>query len=376
MAMIYETLDQDAFTARLYAAFENFKQNRESDLNLLSKEESVLVYSYGTRGSDFANQLRRAGIECLIFDNAERARNRAVADGFKTISDTSLDLPLIVAAGQNQLSILSGLTRPAYSLAEGLYAFDLINQCAKARLFSENIPAKAVELYQTYRDLEPSSQQDFLDVLLYRASLDVSFIASSRKAVSQMWIPPVAVRTIRSFCDVGAYDGDTLISMKSAFPDLKSALAVEPSPDLVAKIEAVARSRELTCKVFNGAAWSHKTRLSGHILENGMMVIKEDIAGDIDADELDIISSLEPFDYVKFDVEGAEAHALQGARSLLRSSRCIAVAGYHLPNDLFEIPNSLSIILGPQYETEWSRAFHHYSECFDDSIFYFYRKDQ
>lgn len=376
MAMIYETLDQDAFAGRLYEASENFKHNREANLNLLSKEGSVIVYSYGTRGADFANQLRRIGIDCFIFDNAPRALTRAEADGFKITSNISLDLPLIVAAGQNQLSILSGLTRPAYSLAEGLYGFDLINQCARARLFSENIPAKVGDLYKIYRGLEPSCQQDFLDVLLYRASLDVRFIASSRKSISKMWIPPAAVRTISSFCDVGAYDGDTIISMKAAFPELKSALAVEPNPDLVAKIEAEARSSELKCKVFIGAAWSHKTRLSSHVLQNGMMVIKEDIAGDIDAEGLDVISSLEPFDYVKFDVEGAEAHALQGARSLLRSSRCIAIAGYHLPDDLLEIPNNLSIILGPQYETEWSRAFHHYSECFDDSIFYFYRKNQ
>jgi hypothetical protein len=130
MTMIYETLNRDAFAGRLYAALENFKENREARLNLLSKEESVIVYSYGTRGADFAKQLRSAGIDCLIFDNAQSALSRAVADGFKTTSDPSLDLPLIVAAGQNQLSILSGLTRPAYSLAEGLYAFDLTNQCA------------------------------------------------------------------------------------------------------------------------------------------------------------------------------------------------------------------------------------------------------
>jgi FkbM family methyltransferase len=376
MTMIYETLNRDAFAGRLYAALENFKENREARLNLLSKEESVIVYSYGTRGADFAKQLRSAGIDCLIFDNAQNALSRAVADGFKTTSDPSLDLPLIVAAGQNQLSILSGLTRPAYSLAEGLYAFDLTNQCAKARLFSEAIPAAGAELYQIYRDLDPSCQQDFLNVLLFRVSLDVSWIASSRKSISQMWIPPAAVRTISSFCDVGAYDGDTLISMKAAFPDLKSALAVEPNPDLVAKIEAGSRSSELKCRVFIGAAWSHKTRLSSHVFQNGMMTIKEDVTGNIDADGLDNISSLEPFDYVKFDVEGSEAHALQGARSLLRSSRCIAIAGYHLPNDLLEVPNNVAVILGPKYETEWRRAFHHYSECFDDSIFYFYRTNQ
>lgn len=371
--MILDTIDQDAFVGKLYAALDNFKENREAALDLLAKEKSVIVYSYGTRGRDLANQLREAGIECLIFDNAQCAVRRAMADGFKTTSDTTLDLPLIVAAGQNQVSILAGMTRPVYSLAEGLYAFDLVNQCAKARLFSEIIPVKVEELYQIYRDLDPSCRQDFLNVLLFRVSLDVSYIASTRRSISQMWAPPAAVRTIGSFCDVGAYDGDTLISMKTAFPDLEFALAVEPNPDLVAKIETAARSGELKCRVFTGAAWSHKTRLSCHVLQNGMMVIREDATGSIDADALDNISSPEHYDYIKFDVEGSEARALEGARSLLRRSHCIAIAGYHLPNDLMEIPNHISVILGADHNAEWRRVFHHYSECFDDSIFYFYR---
>jgi FkbM family methyltransferase len=371
--MIPASLDQDAFTGKVYGALEAFKENREASINLLSKEKSVIVYSYGTRGSDLANQLRKAGIDCLIFDNDPRAIDRAAAEGFKTIPDITPDLPLIVAAGQNQLSILSGLTRSAYSLAEGLYAFDLINQCRKARPFSQTIPANTGELYQIYRRLDPPSRQGFLDVLLFRVSLDVRHIASTRKPVSQMFSPPAAIRAIRSFCDVGAYDGDTLISMKAVSPSLESALAVEPNPDLVAKIEAAARRSQLTCRVFTGAAWSHKTRLSCRVLQNGMMVITEDATGTIDADALDNIASPERYDYVKFDVEGAEVQALEGARSLLRRSSCIAVAGYHLPNDLLDIPNNVSAILGSEYDTEWRCAFHHYSECFDDSIFYFYR---
>lgn len=371
--MIPNKLDQNSFAGKLYAAFENFKENREALLTLLSKEKSVIVYSYGTRGLDLANQLRKAGIDCLVFDNSRDAVDRAAADGFKTTSDINVDLPLIVAAGQNQLSILSGLTRPAYSLAECLYAFDLINQCEKARRFSETIPAKIEELYQIYCRLDSFCRQGFLDVLLYRVSLDVSHIAPTRKPLSQMFVPPAAIRTITSFCDVGAFDGDTLVSMKAAFPGLKSAFAVEPNPALASKIQAAAQNNKLECRVFAGAAWSHKTRLSCRVLENGMMVITEDATGSIDADALDNIISSEHYDYVKFDVEGAEERALKGARSLLRSSYCIGIAGYHLPNDLLDIPNNISAILGSEYETEWRCAFHHYSECFDDSIFYFYR---
>jgi len=374
--MILDELDRSAFSGKLNSAFEKFKDTRKDALDLLSKQRSVIVYSFGTRGLDFAYQLRNAGIDCFIFDNSKQAVERAAADGFKTTSDLTLDLPVIVAAGQNQLSILSGLTRPAYSLAEGLYAFDLFNQYDKARLFSETIPTIADELYLVYRRLEPFCRQDFLDVLLYRASLDVKYLASGRKPVSQMWKPPAAVSGIRSFCDVGAYDGDSLISMKAVFPELESTFSVEPNPDLVLKIEDAAEKSGLKNRIFVGAAWSHKTSLNCRVLPNGMMTITEDVTGTIDADALDNVTSPQQYDYIKFDVEGAEAPALEGAKSLLRGSSCIAVASYHLPNDLVDIPNRVSRILGPESESEWRCAFHHYSECFDDSIFYFHRASQ
>jgi FkbM family methyltransferase len=355
----------------LHAAYEYFQNDRQASIESLSKEKTVIVYSFGSKGREFAYKLREAGIDCLVYDNAKGAVESAAAEGFKTTSDLTLDLPLIVAAGQEQLSILAGLTRPAYSLPEGFYSFDLICGYGKARLFTEAVLRLANELYRIYKKIDESCRKDFLNVLLFRASLDVRHIASTRKPVSQMWIPPAEVTNIRSYCDVGAYDGDTLISMKAAFPSLESTLAVEPNSALVSKIQVAASNSGLKNRVFNGAAWSHKTKLNCRAWPNGMMVITEDAMGTIDADALDNITSSSHYDYVKFDVEGAEAPALTGAQSLLRGSRCIAIASYHLPNDFVDIPNQVSAILGT--DSEWRCAFHHYSEVVDDSIFYFFR---
>jgi len=371
--MTFDGLDQDTFSSKLSAAYEDFRTNREESLDSLSKEKSVIVYSFGAKGKELSYQLRSAGIECTIFDNARQAVERASAEGFQTTSDIDLELPLIVAAGQNQWNILSTLTRPAYSLAEGLYAYDLIHAFGRAREFTTILPRVADELYQIYKQIGSSCRQEFLDVLLFRASLNVRHIVTSRKPVSEMYMPPPAISTIRSFCDVGAYDGDSLISMKAAFPDLESTFAVEPNPALVLRIEAAAKRSILENRIFVGAAWSHKTRLNCQLFRNGMMAITEDVSGSIEADTLDSITSLQHYDYVKFDVEGAEAPALQGAQSLLRDSRCIAIAGYHLPKDFVDIPKTLCEILGNESESEWRCDFHHYSECFDDSIFYFYR---
>ena len=47
-------------------------------------------------------------------------------------------------------------------------------------------------------------------------------------------------------------------------------------------------------------------------------------------------------DYVKFDIEGAEREALGGAWTVVRRDRpVIAVAIYHRPHDIFDLPSEI-----------------------------------
>jgi FkbM family methyltransferase len=366
-------MERHDFSQRLRLA-SDILISKQDKLGRLGEQKSVLIYSFGSCGKNLARQLRAAGVACLIYDNAQSARDAAAAEGFATTETLRPDLPLIVAAGQNQLAIIGDLQLPAYNLVEGLYAFDLLSSYGGARLFSDRLPERAESLYDVYARLDPDCRVEFLAVALFRASLDVRHLASRRTPVARMWVPPPGAGIIRSFCDVGAYDGDTLAAMKAVLPDLSVSFAVEPNPDLTAKIDAAAQRLGLTHRTFVGLAWSHQTALDVHTLPNGMMIATENADGAIAADTLDRITAPGSYDYVKFDVEGAEVAALNGGRRLLRGARCIAVAAYHVAGDIVDIPNHVERILKTDAEHDWKCAFHHHSECFEDSIFYFYRR--
>jgi FkbM family methyltransferase len=365
------TLSQVDFSNALKAAHAEL-QSRLPRLAKLEGVCEVLLCTYGTRGRDLARQLRAAGVRCVIFDNAEAARATAAADGFEVTRDLDLGLPLIVAAGQNQIEILGELEREAYSLAEALYALNLRNSYGRARAFSDGVVTDAERLFAIYRQIDAAGRPAFLDVLAYRASLDVHHLAH-RRPVGEMWRPPVSGLDIRSFCDIGAYDGDSLAATKAVFPALTRSLTIEPSAAMAPAIAAVAERIGVENRNFTGAAWSHPTRLGARLIFNGMLVIEEDAAGNIQTETLDTLAGGAVYDYIKMDVEGSEAVVIAGGVETLKRARCIAVASYHLPGDLTDLPALLRRLLGDEAAATWRLAFAHYSQSFDDSIFYLYR---
>ncbi len=90
--------------------------------------------------------------------------------------------------------------------------------------------------------------------------------------------------------------------------------------------------------------------------------------GPVAAKPLDDLLGDEAFDFIKMDVEGAEARVIDGGRKALHAARCVATASYHLPDDLIAIPARMDSV-----RKDWRIAFAHYSQSFDDSIFYFWR---
>lgn len=363
-----QSLGRSKFGMALEEA-ESARAARQDRLERLAAERHVTIYTYGTKGADLAGQLRLANVGCTVFDNSASARQRAIDDGFEVASVLPSGPPIIVAAGQNQVEILDGLDSTAYALPEGLYAFNLRNAYGPMRDFVDMVSSHVDELFARYQSLGPVFREDFLSVLLYRSSLDVRHTNRTRLPVGQMWTPPIT--DMESFCDVGAYDGDTLRSVRAMLPQLKRTCTVEPNPDQGSAIASTATALKLENIHYTGAAWSQRARLRAESLPNGIFVIHEAQDGELAADALDAITAGETYDYLKLDVEATEREALDGASNLLSRARCIAIAAYHLPNDLLDLPNQVDRILHSPHSWQW--GFRHYSQCFDDSIFYAYR---
>src|SRR4030095_10797394 len=105
-------------------------------------------------------------------------------------------------------------------------------------------------------------------------------------------------------------------------------------------------------------------------VRGGMISVSEAEDGELEAGPVDD-GITERVDLIKMDIEGAEISALMGCQRPLKTGPDLAIAAYHRPDDLVQLPVFLERLgyLNPDFD------FHvaHYSDCFDDTIYYYLR---
>lgn len=164
--------------------------------------------------------------------------------------------------------------------------------------------------------------------------------------------------SIRSMADLGAYNGDTAREMLSLTP-LSFLLAVEPDKRNYKKLCQWAQTVEecrIVChcaavydRMGNAAFDASGNRNAGLCTGNAS---PESTVPTVTVDGL---LAGEHVDYIKYDVEGAEAAALLGTReTLARCAPRLKVACYHRSEDLFALPQLLST-LAPHHKLYLTR---------------------
>jgi FkbM family methyltransferase len=159
----------------------------------------------------------------------------------------------------------------------------------------------------------------------------------------------------RYVADLGAYTGDSLRELMTYAPGLQGAVAMEPDARTFRRLSRFAQELAdaghgpVIHPVPKGA-WSGEGMLtfSGTGNRNASLVSGTDTvqahAAAVAVDTLDavwdqVMGRDTPVDFIKYDVEGAEAEALRGSYSLiLRYAPALLVSVYHRSADLFTLP--------------------------------------
>ncbi|NCR12913.1 MAG: FkbM family methyltransferase [Microcystis aeruginosa LL13-06] len=344
---------------------------RDSRLEVLEgkKHKPLAIFGYGNKGKQISKQLRLAKQAVQIYDVNPNALESACSDGFDVVHqiDDLIDFQVILGSGQNQIEQKDMVFDNYIFYEEATFFYDLVHLQSRKRDMSNCIVHDLDRLYWVYTVLQEDSKSQFLDILLFRASLNPLHLQNSRVNNKWMWFDvPLKFksRDYKNFLDVGAFDGDTIKAARSFFP-LDRVHAVEANLEFVNKIAQQAKDFLNGLVIYPYAAWSSDCMLSFLEDHNGMFSVVQEESGSVCAAKLDSIIN-ENVDLIKLDIEGSEAEALSGCTKLLSSAPDVLIAAYHRPSDLVDIVSTL-LAQNPKYKV----YFRHYSDVYDDSILYF-----
>lgn len=154
--------------------------------------------------------------------------------------------------------------------------------------------------------------------------------------------------------DCGAYTGDTAQEFLDRLSGDATLTAIEPLSRNFGTLTNWIAARDAASKVTAvHAAVGARHGVTSIASGDGPADPRARIGANDHAEELATVETLDRLfadkrakvDYVKIDIEGFELEALDGARNLIRSSAPdFAIAGYHKPEHLWEIPERLDAI--------------------------------
>ena len=367
-------LSFDEFDAILVSA-QHRLATRLYTLDRLFATKKLNLFGYGGKGRSLASHIASgSGIEIGVYDSNAKARHMAEKDGFK-IFNTLTELQqsddgIILGACQAQIEQAHLVGQNYIFYQEAAYFFDTPHLAHKSRELSIFILENKKSLYKLYSSLHPQSRSILTSILSFRLSLDPHDLIAVRKANVDMWfdvLEQYSYRDYLSFLDIGAYNGDTLQQAQRRL-SVTRGVAVEANTSLFNSITDVAQAFSGGVRIVAQAAWSHKCRLHFSEVRGGMINVSEADDGELEAAPLDAVID-EKIDLIKIDIEGAEIPAFLGCPRLLSTGPDLAIAAYHVPDDLIKIPALLEESGYTQANFDLHVA--HYSDCFDDTILYY-----
>lgn len=208
--------------------------------------------------------------------------------------------------------------------------------------FEENL-SRFEAVYDALADEE--SRQIYENVISYKLSGDIKYLWSSESDKDTVYRNLLDAKSIKSYLDLGAYNGDTVREMLHYNPCLERAIALEPDARNFRKLHEYAQSVancEIRC--INSGAWNENTTLlfdaSGN--RNAGIVSKGNIVSkikEVSVVSVDSVLDGDSIDYIKYDVEGSEREALLGSAQTIKThAPKLLVSLYHRSEDLFTLP--------------------------------------
>jgi FkbM family methyltransferase len=332
-----------------------WKEIRETVWDRLAMEtRPIVLYGMGDGADKILREFEAHGIHASgVFASDEFVRGHSFA-GFpvrtlaQTVEHFGEDLVIVLSFASQRPEVLEKM----YDLDS---RFDVVAPdvpVAGSGLFDLNFAqSHMAELDAAAALMADERSRSVLDAMIcFKLTGRLHYLRDGESEKSEAFTCIINPNKNEHFCDLGAYNGDTIRELLS-YTDgaFSSVTALEPDRRNFRKLLTFTENLSGKITLEQAGAWDQdciktfaakagrNSRLSGKGVETQMRALDSVLAG-------------APCTILKLDVEGAEREALRGAaQTIARCKPRLNVACYHRNEDLYALP-LLVHELNPEYE--------------------------
>jgi FkbM family methyltransferase len=318
----------------------------------LEHKGPILIYGAGETGRRINALLRKYGIEVTCFLDINSGKIKSI-DEIPVIRPEDYvvdDMPLVIVALFNHITnvidVMGFLNRLGFS--------NLVPYTEFFMWFADELPVHywlgppglyasyISELTVVFSMLEDQvSKELFLSLLRFRTTGNPKVMPPPQ--FENIYFPDdISDRSKPDrLVDCGAFDGDTLISIKEKFGRLESIRAFEPDQQNYRKLVELNKKNEFSkdTVLIPCGVWSSTVQLRFDADNSLASSVSDDGGNIVQCLALDdCLSGYKPT-LIKMDIEGSEFEALCGSKNIIMSTRPdLVISVYHTPDHLWKIP--------------------------------------
>lgn len=196
------------------------------------------------------------------------------------------------------------------------------------------------------------SAEVFESIISYRLSWDISALAGSFDTDESVFSSLLRFQSYNAVVDAGAYTGDTAKTMLCLSQgSIKKLIAIEPDPRSFRKLLLFAEEHKEVVPVFGAAGESCGTAFVSASGNRGNSRNGKTDSLQVPSFTVDSLTGCEKTDFIKYDVEGAEADAIRGSTDTIKEwlpDLCVSL--YHRREDIFALPLLIDSIAPGKYD--------------------------
>ncbi len=183
---------------------------------------------------------------------------------------------------------------------------------------------------------DEKSRDIFDNIISYRLSGKLEFLFNAESDPEEVWTSIIHPERYINIADCGAYTGDTASEFIERCPKVKKIWALEPD---TRNFRRLSQNEDNRIIPINKGSWDKPEQVEFNMgAGRGAAQGKQGKTVMLDFDSLDNILDGEAADYIKYDVEGAEAKALIGSEKTIKAyAPDLLVSLYHRTEDIFEL---------------------------------------